>query len=242
LKLSIVLASFCHNQREQEKEKNGVVQSLQGQPPTLLYHSPLNQSHQHAKLNTNKQTNTKPQQSSVFKKNQPTTMAAAAAATATRPFITCHVLETVSGRPAPNMHVTLSLLSPLPSSSSSSSSASSSSSLPTTFTATTNSDGRVTSWTSTLPHSPGTLSSSCTELNHLVTVLKSNFKNNDNDDNNNNKNQIYWSLVFKTEEFYGRAKTFWPEVDVKFSTRVDETHYHVPLLLGPWSYTTYRGS
>ncbi|KEQ76966.1 Hydroxyisourate hydrolase [Aureobasidium namibiae CBS 147.97] len=122
-----------------------------------------------------------------------------------RPFITCHVLETVSGRPAPDMRVTLSLLSPKRSNLSS----------PTTFTATTNSDGRVTAWQST--NDSGT------------SDLKSD-------------EQMNWSLVFATEEFYGKGKTFWPEVELKFCTDKDERHYHVPLLLGPWSYTTYRGS
>ncbi|KAG9654466.1 Hydroxyisourate hydrolase, partial [Aureobasidium melanogenum] len=137
----------------------------------------------------------------------------------TRPFITCHVLETVSGRPAPDMHVTLSLLSPKRSNLST----------PTVFTATTNSDGRVTAWQST--QEGGTVTTS--ELDHLVNTLKSDLKSDE---------QMNWSLVFATEEFYGKGKTFWPEVELKFCTSKDEKHYHVPLLLGPWSYTTYRGS
>lgn len=135
---------------------------------------------------------------------------------APRPFITCHVLETVSGRPAPDMRVTLSLLSPQ----------CSNSSTPTVFTASTNSDGRVTAW-----QSKGTVTTS--ELDHLVSSLKSDLKDDE---------QMNWSLVFATEEFYGKGKTFWPEVELKFCTSKDERHYHVPLLLGPWSYTTYRGS
>jgi 5-hydroxyisourate hydrolase len=35
---------------------------------------------------------------------------------------------------------------------------------------------------------------------------------------------------------------FYPEVSVTFSVAEDETHYHVPLLLSPFGYSTYRGS
>jgi 5-hydroxyisourate hydrolase len=38
------------------------------------------------------------------------------------------------------------------------------------------------------------------------------------------------------------VQTFYPEVVVVFETTPDEAHYHVPLLLGPFGYTTYRGT
>lgn len=50
-----------------------------------------------------------------------------------------------------------------------------------------------------------------------------------------------WSLTFETEDYYGLGKTFWPKVVLTFRVKQGE-HYHVPLLLGPYSYTTYRGS
>ena len=53
---------------------------------------------------------------------------------------------------------------------------------------------------------------------------------------------MVWSLTFETEPYFGKGKTFWPEVELRFATKMEEMHYHVPLLLGPWSYTTYRGS
>ena len=34
---------------------------------------------------------------------------------------------------------------------------------------------------------------------------------------------------------------FYPEVSVAFTVS-DERHYHVPLLLSPYAYSTYRGS
>ena len=42
--------------------------------------------------------------------------------------------------------------------------------------------------------------------------------------------------------FAGRGTTaFYPEVVVSFTVGGDE-HYHVPLLLNPYGYSTYRGS
>lgn len=35
---------------------------------------------------------------------------------------------------------------------------------------------------------------------------------------------------------------FFPEVTIAFRLAAGAEHYHVPLLLGPWGYTTYRGS
>ena len=35
---------------------------------------------------------------------------------------------------------------------------------------------------------------------------------------------------------------FLDEIPVKFSIAEPEGHYHVPLLITPWSYSTYRGS
>lgn len=50
-------------------------------------------------------------------------------------------------------------------------------------------------------------------------------------------------LRFEVEEYFattGRA-AFYPRVDVSFVIG-DEGHYHVPLLLSPFGYSTYRGS
>jgi 5-hydroxyisourate hydrolase/2-oxo-4-hydroxy-4-carboxy-5-ureidoimidazoline decarboxylase len=52
-----------------------------------------------------------------------------------------------------------------------------------------------------------------------------------------------YKMVFDTGSYYGRTrtKTFYPNVEIIFST-FDETHYHVPLLVNPFGYSTYRGS
>ena len=44
-------------------------------------------------------------------------------------------------------------------------------------------------------------------------------------------------LYFKTKE----VKSFYPSVTIEFEI-TDDTHYHVPLLLNPFGYSTYRGS
>ena len=38
------------------------------------------------------------------------------------------------------------------------------------------------------------------------------------------------------------VETFYSEVSITFEVRNPAEHYHVPLLLSPWGYTTYRGS
>jgi 5-hydroxyisourate hydrolase len=48
-----------------------------------------------------------------------------------------------------------------------------------------------------------------------------------------------YKLVFKTGDYFEDA--FYPVVEVTF-TIVDDTHYHIPLLLSPYGYSTYRGS
>jgi len=35
---------------------------------------------------------------------------------------------------------------------------------------------------------------------------------------------------------------FFPEVTIVFEVKDSAAHYHVPLLLGPYGYSTYRGS
>lgn len=38
------------------------------------------------------------------------------------------------------------------------------------------------------------------------------------------------------------SATFYPEVSVTFEMTERDEHYHVPLLLSPFAYSTYRGS
>jgi 5-hydroxyisourate hydrolase len=50
-----------------------------------------------------------------------------------------------------------------------------------------------------------------------------------------------YRLIFDTGHYFG-GETFYPEVVVTIRVAEPETHHHVPLLLSPWAYTTYRGS
>jgi 5-hydroxyisourate hydrolase len=53
-----------------------------------------------------------------------------------------------------------------------------------------------------------------------------------------------YRLVFDTEIYYSaqRIEALYPVVEITFHVRYDETQFHIPLLLSPNSYTTYRGS
>jgi 5-hydroxyisourate hydrolase len=54
----------------------------------------------------------------------------------------------------------------------------------------------------------------------------------------------YYELVFEVAEYFtGHGmETFFYEIPVRFHIREDAGRYHVPLLLSPWGYSTYRGS
>jgi 5-hydroxyisourate hydrolase len=53
-----------------------------------------------------------------------------------------------------------------------------------------------------------------------------------------------YRLVFGTGLYFEAlgVETFYPEVTITFSVSSAGTHYHVPLLLSPYGYSTYRGS
>jgi 5-hydroxyisourate hydrolase len=52
-----------------------------------------------------------------------------------------------------------------------------------------------------------------------------------------------YRLVFDTAVHFAATgqRGFYPEVSICFQV-VEERHYHVPLLLSPYAYSTYRGS
>ncbi len=51
-------------------------------------------------------------------------------------------------------------------------------------------------------------------------------------------------LVFDSGGYFAGqgASTFYPEVVVVFEVTDPDAHHHVPLLLSPFAYSTYRGS
>jgi 5-hydroxyisourate hydrolase len=53
-----------------------------------------------------------------------------------------------------------------------------------------------------------------------------------------------YRLVFETSSYYAgqRVAGLYPVVEITIEVRKGESHFHVPLLLSPNGYTTYRGS
>lgn len=53
-----------------------------------------------------------------------------------------------------------------------------------------------------------------------------------------------YRLIFDTGIYFELHQTegFYPQVTVAFTIRDPAQHYHVPLLLSPFGYSTYRGS
>ena len=54
-----------------------------------------------------------------------------------------------------------------------------------------------------------------------------------------------YQLVFKTREYFaarGASSTFFTHAAVFFRIEDPAASYHVPLLVTPWAYSTYRGS
>ena len=57
-------------------------------------------------------------------------------------------------------------------------------------------------------------------------------------------------ITFECEEYFRRTASqygvsgFYPKVAIHFEVKADQVkeHYHVPLLLNPYGYSTYRGS
>jgi 5-hydroxyisourate hydrolase len=56
-----------------------------------------------------------------------------------------------------------------------------------------------------------------------------------------------YEIVFFVGEYFGQnprmsGERFLETVPIRFGIADTNAHYHVPLLVSPWSYSTYRGS
>jgi len=53
-----------------------------------------------------------------------------------------------------------------------------------------------------------------------------------------------YRLRFSVGEYFARSGTaaFYPSVSIDFTVADTAQHYHVPLLISPFAYSTYRGS
>ncbi|CDK25652.1 unnamed protein product [Kuraishia capsulata CBS 1993] len=139
--------------------------------------------------------------------------------------ITCHILDTTRGRPASDVLCEIFSLASF--------------NEPTPFaTARTNGDGRIPKWNFSSEVSKTSLAQ--IGINDDWEVLKAGV----------------YKIRFHTKEYFqeialqedatdstGRARTFFPFVDIIFEVASPpDHHYHVPLLLSNHGYSTYRGS
>ncbi|MDF3014150.1 MAG: hydroxyisourate hydrolase [Cellvibrio sp.] len=53
-----------------------------------------------------------------------------------------------------------------------------------------------------------------------------------------------YRLQFAVGSWYAQQKlpSFYPEINISFQVSNEQEHYHVPLLLNAYGYSTYRGS
>lgn len=53
-----------------------------------------------------------------------------------------------------------------------------------------------------------------------------------------------YRITFGTGDYFAsrNVETFYPSITVDFAVDANQNHYHVPLLLSPFAYSTYRGS
>ena len=53
-----------------------------------------------------------------------------------------------------------------------------------------------------------------------------------------------YKVLFVTEDYFKQqgVAAFYPYADIVFDIEGDGQHYHIPLLLSPFGYSTYRGS
>ncbi|KAN0124861.1 hypothetical protein V8E52_001413 [Russula decolorans] len=118
--------------------------------------------------------------------------------------ITCHVLDSSIGKPAPGVGVRLEI-----------------------HQASATAGGSET-W--------GPLAKGVTDADGRCMTLLSN-------DKHLTQGGVY-RIVFETKNYFDRAgkPTFYPWVEIPFIVTNPNEHYHIPLLISPFSYTTYRGS
>ncbi|CAF9917405.1 MAG: hypothetical protein GOMPHAMPRED_001246 [Gomphillus americanus] len=162
----------------------------------------------------------------------------------TKALITTHILDQTTGRPAAGVQVHLH-----------SNGEGNKSSIH--VAAHTDADGRIGQWTEVLssPQRNATeyLATEHLSMEHLATGSSSSSKADSAEDLDANTliaqriseqaEPQTWRLVFHTGKYFNN-KTFWPVVElvVLIDSKDERGHWHVPLLLGPFGYTTYRGS
>ncbi|CAN6674469.1 hypothetical protein TRVA0_054S00474 [Trichomonascus vanleenenianus] len=121
-----------------------------------------------------------------------------------RDVITCHILDTVVGKPAPDVQCTLTKLNGLRAE--------------TIATASTDNDGRIINW------------------NQPLDAIKT---------ADGKVAPGVYKIKFETGYYLSQnneGQAFFPFIEVVFNIQNPDSHYHIPLLLSNYSYSTYRGS
>ncbi|KAL9716483.1 hypothetical protein Ac2012v2_000931 [Leucoagaricus gongylophorus] len=127
--------------------------------------------------------------------------------------ITCHVLDSSIGKPAEGIEVTLQILE-------TSTSGDAVEVFRSIAQGVTDSDGRCIDLLP--PRGSGETARAQTDLRAGQT----------------------YKINFKTKQYFERTDrtSFYPWVEILFNIESPTEHYHIPLLISPYSFTTYRGS
>ncbi len=51
-----------------------------------------------------------------------------------------------------------------------------------------------------------------------------------------------YRVTFKVSDYFDEGEDFYSDIQILFHLNNPDEHYHIPLLLSPYGYTTYRGS
>lgn len=134
--------------------------------------------------------------------------------------ITTHVLDQATGSPAPNIEVRLQH----------------STAERDCFFGTTDQDGRISNWRMLRKDHQGI----------VINNPSVDYPEQANDRINNMIDEEGgWNLTFDTNLYFEAQgkKSVWSNISLNFETvRGDRGHWHMPVLLGQFGYTAYRGS
>lgn len=85
--------------------------------------------------------------------------------------------------------------------------------------------------------------------NHNNNLLAEAYTNNDgrilaSDFSLTHLQEGQYSLEFLTQPYYEnlQLETFYPKVMIHFFIKNPQDHYHIPLLISPFAYSSYKGS
>ncbi|KAK9348018.1 hypothetical protein V1522DRAFT_400079 [Lipomyces starkeyi] len=139
--------------------------------------------------------------------------------------ITCHVLNTVTGRPVSGLRCTLSKQS----------NNSSGPQFMPFASAETNSDGRIVFWNlgaSNYQAGPASIE----DFNEVASIGEEGYQE---------SHDTVYCIKFEAIQELFEGDTFFPYIEIAFKIpagKYGREHFHIPLLLSKYSYSTYRGS